>query len=254
MSTTLVPLDLVDLGLVRHFLGEQVESIWEECVVALSVAATRIALARLSSLLLLQQRSPAGSAPKLVEMPRGDNIRALEWIEAAADHQSHADAKLLLLVGCASGYLRAFTPDGLGLWNVRPSAAPLVSVRAHTSGPSPDVLLVFEGGIIGHASASWLTVALSSSTDTQSAARTQRAIAAGINVVSMDETPSQCAAVLSCGPLPSLPLDVPDRLIGAVDQPLCFIAAGRGRWPRLPHTHPCTPASSSAVVCSTSPA
>lgn len=226
--STLLPLDLVDLGLVRHFLGESVESIWEECVVALSVAATRIALARVSSLLLLQQRSPAGSAPTLLEMPRGDRICSLEWVECTMEDLGPGDKKLILLAGCASGSLRAFTPEGSALWSVRPRSAPLVSVHAHTQGPTPDVLLVFEDGSIGHASASWLAVVLSCDSDNSSNANKQRhrrEVAAGIDLVHIEEKPPHCAVVLSCGPLPPLPLDVHKTV---AEQPWCFIAAGRG--------------------------
>ena len=237
--STLLPLDLVDLGLVIHFLDPDgnVLKVWEECIVALSAAAAWIALARRSSVLVLQQRTPAVSAPTLLGMPRGDHVRSLAWVESADDASSAMAS--LLLAGCASGHLRAYTADGAPLWSVRPRAAPLISVKPHTYGPTPDVLLTFGDGALGHASASWLgTVLHRAAADTPSASRTRqrerRAVAAGVQLVSMAGSHAQLTATLSCGPLPPLPLDMPNeesaRSDAAAAWPadLCFIAAGRG--------------------------
>ena len=218
-------LDLIDLGLVRHFLGEDVVDLWRDCVVALSAAATSAAFARGSRVLLLRQQSATGSAPVFVEVG-ADHVRCLEWLEFPG-------GALLLLVGCSSGSLRAFDADGTPQWTVRPNASPLVALRVHTHGTSPDVLLAYEGGRrVGHAAAGWLHLLAEgevAGAEKSARVRRKRAIASGISPVALEEPPQGLVVAVSCGPLAELPLDLPVPPAAGAETPkqLALVAAGK---------------------------
>ncbi|KAL1520374.1 hypothetical protein AB1Y20_021961 [Prymnesium parvum] len=222
------PLELVDLGLLRHFLGEERHEPWSQYVVALSHDASASAFARGSRLLLLHPRSPDSSAPAVAEVGK-DSVCCLEWIERAA--ASSAVTPPLLLAGCTSGALRAFGARLAPLWSVRPHSAPLVALRLHSHGALPDVLLCYEGGThVAHAPAAWLrqvVEAEGSSTARAAARKLQR----GLVVVPLDASSLAHPVALSCGPLAELPLDVPPATAGASLAPspkqLALVTAGK---------------------------
>ena len=85
-ARTLRSLDLVDLGLVRHFLGsgqvtDSDDELWRESIVAASSGCDHIAFAHSSRAILLRQLTTDSTMPALLDIPDSDTIRCIIWLE-----------------------------------------------------------------------------------------------------------------------------------------------------------------------------
>ncbi len=208
--------DQVDLGIVQVLLTDEEEEAPVrlcDCLLALDAAARHLALAHRGKLLLLQQSSSESGPPRPLGLPEADDARSLCWFASGA-------APPVLLVGCASGRLCAFSSSGERLLAVRLHHSPLVHIHAQAArGDEPEVLCLFGGGTIGCARAESMRVALGLHSDGSIDAsapseldeRRRRSAAAGGPLFGLFELAIEaegCHSVVCCGSLPHLPLDL----------------------------------------------
>ena len=119
---------LLDVGLVRHFLelGDD-GSLTRDTVVDVSSDGQRVGCARKSRLLVLQPLADISLPPTQLSLP-GDEVRCLQWAELQA-LPPHLAA--LLLVGGASGRLRAYAGGRARLVGVAARVAARAAAAAH---------------------------------------------------------------------------------------------------------------------------
>ena len=218
---------LLDVGLVRHFLelGDD-GSLTRDTVVDVSSDGQRVGCARKSRLLVLQPLADISLPPTQLSLP-GDEVRCLQWAELQA-LPPHLAA--LLLVGGASGRLRAYTPAGALVWSAWPHASPLVRLRLHTSGAvAADLSCVYAGGIMAHVPAALLAEKIAAAAATEAEAPEAEG-GGGADDFAVCELEGAAAAhdAVCAGELPPLPLDVSDPRRAAEQQPLVFLLATGG--------------------------
>ena len=218
---------LLDVGLVRHFLelGDD-GSLTRDTVVDVSSDGQRVGCARKSRLLVLQPLADISLPPTQLSL-KNDEVRCLQWAELQA-LPPHLAA--LLLVGGASGRLRAYTPAGALVWSAWPHASPLVRLRLHTSGAvAADLSCVYAGGIMAHVPAALLAEKIAAAAATEAEAPEAEG-GGGADDFAVCELEGAAAAhdAVCAGELPPLPLDVSDPRRAAEQQPLVFLLATGG--------------------------
>lgn len=234
-SLPLSPVDLIDIGLVCHFLGTNASELWDNCIVALSFGASHSSFARHNRVLSLNQIAPQGSAPAFLELSE-DHVCCLEWL------QPDGASPCLLLAGCRSGALRGYSPGLSPAWVALPHNSPLVSICVHSHGPSPDMILTFEDGRhVGYATAAGLHQAVTCEGES-SKWRSSR-VTRVISIVALDAPPADLSVAISCGPLTELPLDLPEipapTDASAPPKQLALVIAGRWAQLQLVERFPC---------------
>ena len=147
-ETLLVPQELLDMGLVLHFLGSPRNELPEH--IALDQSATKIALAH-------QTKIVVSKLDQSIVQPLShtkDQVTTLKWIRNpnGAEAQGCGD---ILLAGYTSGKMRVWSDTGMLIFVVHLHGSPLVQIEC----VAPDDLLVMFGdGFIAHASQSRFTI------------------------------------------------------------------------------------------------
>jgi len=182
--------DIIDRGIAEAFLGLAPH----ECNMALSGDARHLALARSHQLLLMPQQFAAIEGPLLVPLPAGAEVCRLCWL--------WADEEFILIVGSSSGHVCAFTPAGAHLGTRLPEVeaglelpSAVLQLETQFTDGEPELLCLFEGGSVLCTSA--------------------RALREGGKIAVYDLPPShrqeeahQCRAIVCCGVMSPLPLDL----------------------------------------------
>ena len=127
--------DVADVGLAAHFLGDDTFRL-SVCIVALSGDARHLALARGHQVLLLPQPQP---------LAVHDEVRSMCWLVPTGHGRD------VLMIGCVSGKLMAFSALGALLWTHTLNATPLVQLQpAHTDDDDdcPELLCLHETHVV----------------------------------------------------------------------------------------------------------
>jgi len=182
--------DIIDRGIAEAFLGLAPHV----CNMALSGDTRHLALARSHQLLLMPQQFAAIEGPLLVPLPAGAEVCRLCWL--------WADEEFILIVGSSSGHVCAFTPAGAHLGTRLPEVeaglelpSAVLQLETQFTDGEPELLCLFEGGSVLCTSA--------------------RALREGGKIAVYDLPPShrqeeahQCRAIVCCGVMSPLPLDL----------------------------------------------
>ena len=196
--------DVADVGLAAHFLGDDTFRL-SVCIVALSGDARHLALARGHQVLLLPQPQP---------LAVHDEVRSMCWLVPTGHGRD------VLMIGCVSGKLMAFSALGALLWTHTLNATPLVQLQpAHTDDDDcPELVCLHETHVVACY-----------------AGALGRALAGRRAAFDNHKLPAEavgCHSLVCCGLLPRFPLDLsPDpepherrlALVGATAQAVQLI-------------------------------
>lgn len=185
----LTPLDQLDLGLLRVVLsdGDDPKFNLSSYLLSLSADAAHLAIGRGKRLLIVPLQS--AGAPVILHLQTGDSVCSLAWV----DHETQS---AILVAGFSTGRLSAFTRSGQLLWSAMPHGSRFASLIQLQSS--------VEHGLLGLHSDGLLTFAPSiSQMSSPSGGPSQ------LWQYSLPPHESKgCHAIVQCGPLPPLPLDL----------------------------------------------